>query len=149
MSLPQQVKVRKNRLHTQANIEGLRSRVRRTHGAANTLILGKDMREQGLSQPARLGPGMDEQVGEKGNRTSCYCPCKGQDLTILLSYIHRTGLKHVAQYRGNGQGRRCIDTLRLAYLTQIVHQVHGGKITRSCRTKIYHADLLVLYELTS
>src|SRR5436305_14127340 len=112
MSLPQQVKVRKNRLHPQANVQSLRSRVRRTHGAANTLILGKDMREQGLSQPARLGPRMDEQVGEKGDRTSCNCPCKGQDLTILLSYIHPAGLKHVTQYRGNGQVRGSGDTLR-------------------------------------
>src|SRR5437764_8151675 len=98
MSLPQQVKVRKNRLHAQANIEGLRSRICRTHSAANTLILGKDMREQGLSQPARLGPGMDEQVREKGNRTSCNCPCKGQDLTILLGHVHPSGLKHLVQY---------------------------------------------------
>src|SRR5438270_14098737 len=97
MSLPQQVKVRKNRLHAQANVQSLRSRVRRTHGAANTLFLGKDMREQGLSQPARLGPGMDEQVGEKGNRTSCNCPWKAKHLTILLGPVHRAGLKHVTQ----------------------------------------------------
>ena len=102
------------------------------------------MREQGLSQPARLGPGMDEQVGEKGNRTSCNCPCKGQDLTILLGHVHRAGLKHVTQHRGNGQGKRCIDTLRFSYLTQIVHQVHRGKIARSCRTKTHHADLLFI-----
>src|SRR5947209_3573240 len=50
--LPLQVKVWKDRLHPLADIKGLRPWVCRTHGAVERLFLGKDMLEQGLSQPA-------------------------------------------------------------------------------------------------
>jgi len=65
----------------------------------NEIIRRENSVEKRLTQLGRLVCWPDEQIGEKGNASSCYSSGKREDLSILLCKLQGPGFKDVVQIR--------------------------------------------------